>query len=248
VESRFLKPGVFCANPENGGMKIPELALHIELARQSAIAEERNRIARELHDTVAQAMTAALMQMEIAEEGLQHDQQDVREHLQRARRLISQGLTEARESILRLRPEISERQGLGERLRQLAGELLSDSRIQPKFVFQNVHRMFDPEMESQVLRIAQEALTNVIKHAQASQVQIKFTAGGQWIRLSIWDDGAGFSRYASRAHQCFGLKFMKERAAQMGGRLVIHSQPGSGTSIHVTLPVAGKTVLEEDCA
>jgi signal transduction histidine kinase len=98
-------------------------------------------------------------------------------------------------------------------------------------------------MEMELLRIAQEALTNVVKHAQSIQVRITLITAPNWIRLSIRDDGPGFDLSIAQSSQGFGLIGMRERACNIGGLLAVHSRPGAGTLIQVTVPLEPQPVL-----
>lgn len=221
-------------------------------ARQSAIAEERHRIARDLHDTVGQAFTGALLQIDVAEELLSQswaqDKEEVRQHIARARRLVSEGLDEARRYVFALHSQCMKRQNLGPALRRLARGLTRDCGIRTTFSFQGLNQIFSADIELQVLRITQEAITNIVRHAQATAIQVKLAANLGWVTLSIVDNGRGFDPKAPTGIRRFGLNSMQERAAQLGGRLIVRSQPGNGTQVQATLATSNKTPVDENCA
>jgi signal transduction histidine kinase len=220
-----------------------KLASLSEKSRDAAILEERNRIARDIHDTLAQSLTGIVIQMDLAEEVLLQDGPQARNHISAARRLASESLVETRRSLFGLRAPMLEEHSLATALQRLAAELTSNTEIRLEFSVQGKPVAISPEMEMELLRIAQEALTNVVKHAQSIQVRITLITAPNWIRLSIRDDGPGFDLSIAQSSQGFGLIGMRERACNIGGLLAVHSRPGAGTLIQVTVPLEPQPVL-----
>jgi signal transduction histidine kinase len=224
-----------------------QLAVAIENARlyqesrDIAVLEERNRMAREIHDTLAQGFTGIVLQLEAAEQSLKEDSGNLQEHLGKARKLARESLNEARRSVWALRPHELEQLTLIEALRQQVERFSRDTGIQADFKFSNNEEKLSTEIENALLRIFQESLTNVQKHAQASKVEIDLTLDQKMVRLRIDDNGVGFDS-ASSAENRFGLIGMRERAKLLGGVVVIRSEKGKGTHLEVTLPIDRGTI------
>jgi PAS domain S-box-containing protein len=198
-----------------------------------AVLEERNRMAREIHDTLAQSFTGILLQIEAAEAaaeaGLPADM-----HLSRVRELTRFGLAEARRSVLALRPLDLEEKGLEHALQQLAERSSIQGALICEFsALGAVHRL-NADMQLAFFRIAQEALSNAIKHAKATRISMKLTFETSTVRLSVEDDGGGIAKEtAALSSSGYGLVQMQERAQQIGGTLKVESSPGAGTKITV---------------
>ncbi|RYG87255.1 GAF domain-containing sensor histidine kinase [bacterium] len=204
--------------------------------KQAAVLAERNRIGQEIHDGLAQAFTGILMQLGAAEEMTSNT--PVVPVMNRIRDIAREGLTEARRSVLALRPD-EERQtgGLRVALRQLAERSTVTGRIVSRFEDDAVTTGLPPEHEHALLRIAQEAVINAIQHAQPSQIHIRLSAEGELLQLAVRDDGCGLQAAPELyAQQGFGLTNMRERAEAIGGRWELESAPGAGTTIRVRVP------------
>ncbi len=218
------------------------LALHlIRLAdegQKSAILQERNRVAREMHDTLGQGFTGILVQLEAAEDVLAENRRLALGHLKRARDLARESLAEARRSVWALRPQSLEGADLVTALRHLAYQMTVGKRIKVDFSLQGAARPLPPETEVHLLRIAQEALTNALKHGRASLVSIglAFNAGG--VQLSVQDNGRGFSEPRGTPNGGFGRVSLRERAQQMGAKVTVRSQPGLGTRVVARVPTS----------
>jgi signal transduction histidine kinase len=213
--------------------------LHQRL-RNLAVAEERVRIAREMHDGLAQilayvnakaqAVKAFLAKGDAAEAGVQLDQLAV------AAREV---LTDVREGILALRTQTGPDRGLGEAVDEFARRWADQCGIRVETTFDQDLRL-SPGIELQLLRIVQEALSNVRKHAGAGRAIVKLRRSEGRLLVEVVDDGIGFDPEASRAGgdaPRFGLAIMRERAASIGGTIGIHSTPGEGSRVRVDLPL-----------
>ena len=205
-------------------------------SRQSAVVAERNRMARDIHDTLAQGFTGVILQLEAAEEATsQRLGAKAGEHLRRASELAREGLREARRSVWALRPQTLEEKDLCEALRGLIQKLTAGTPVRAEFIVQGQSRELPLEWEENLLRIGQEVLTNALRHAQASQFNAQLAFDDGEVRLNLRDNGSGFDP-ASR-HDGFGLQGMRERVEGMGGRLSIQSAKGEGTAISIVLPI-----------
>jgi signal transduction histidine kinase len=202
--------------------------------RQAAVLEERNRMAREIHDTLAQGFTGILMQLEATESALDSARGNLaRERLTKARELARASLSEARRSVWALRPQALEQQPFVAALRAAATTLTGDTAIQLSFAVEGTVGYIPTELETDLLRVAQEAITNTVKHATAQNVHVRLHDDGTRLVLHIRDDGHGFAPQAAREldGSGFGLTAMRERMERHGGRLMIQSTPGHGTEI-----------------
>ena len=214
--------------------------------RSETIHHERNRLARDLHDTLEQHLVGVALQLDDAEQIIRHDPKSASEIVTLARRMLRHTRSEARRSVWDLRSEVLETEGLGPALEILAQGVASSSgpvvdvRIDPNY------HSFPLDTEFQLFRIAQEALANALKHAGASHVVIALEAGPDATCLSIADDGLGFSPGSldrlSGSH--FGLLGMQERAERIGSRLTSDADRNSGCCISVRLPRSGISNLE----
>src|SRR6267378_3410790 len=213
-------------------------------SRQSAVMAERNRMARDIHDTLAQGFTGVIVQLEAVEEAMSRNQGvKASGHLDRAGELARESLREARRSVQALRPKALEEKQLSEALKDLIEKMTRGTAVHAKFTLQGKRRKLPPEWETNLLRIGQEVLTNVLRHARASEFKVLLVFDSSEIRLELRDNGCGFN--PQRKHEGFGLQGMRERAEGMGGRLTIQSAAGKGTAISIVLPVANVSELEK---
>jgi signal transduction histidine kinase len=202
--------------------------------RQAAVLEERNRMAREIHDTLAQGFTGILMQLEATESALDSARPDLaHERLAKARELARASLSEARRSVWALRPQALEQQPFVAALRAAATTLTSDAAIHLSFAVEGTVGYIPTELETDLLRVAQEAIINSVKHATAQNVHVRVRDDSQSLAVHIRDDGRGFERWTPHEQDGsgFGLTAMRERLERHGGRLMIQSAPGHGTEI-----------------
>jgi len=218
-----------------------------EKARQLAEVEfaamlaERNRLAREIHDTLAQNLNAVSMQLELARNSARSGVVDaMMPHLGTAHQIVRTCLAEARESIWNMRSHVLEHHDLIGALRTVAEQLSAgrNSRISARV--EGRPRRLAPMVENNLLRIGQEAVANALKHARASQIEITIHFEEPEIRLVIEDDGAGFEPVEAAAPgEHFGLRGMRERVAQMSGRLTVGRGGQGGTRVEVVVDSVG---------
>jgi signal transduction histidine kinase len=220
----------------NQAMLAIQLARLSAQSRQSGIIKERNRMARDIHDTLAQGFTGVIMHMEAAQQAMLRKRMEVVSgHLRGAGEIARDGLREARRSVQALRPLALEQKQLAEALEELVNKLSADIAVQAKFTLQGKARELLPEWEANILRIGQEALTNALRHARASELDVLLVFDDREIRLNMRDNGCGFD--PAGKYEGFGLRGMAERAEDMGGQLSIQSSTGAGTTISVVLPL-----------
>ncbi len=209
-------------------------------AKNAAVLAERNRIGQEIHDGLAQAFTGILMQLGAAEELV--DKPALNLTLGRIRDIAREGLSEARRSVLALKPTETRPGGLEQALRELAERSTVPGRVTSSFEGGGAPTGLAPEHEHELLRIAQEAVINAVRHAQPQTISIALTAEPSFLRLSIIDDGCGMEELPELyAQQGFGLTNMRERAQAIGGAWQIHSKPREGTRISVWIPRPAST-------
>jgi nitrate/nitrite-specific signal transduction histidine kinase len=208
--------------------------------RQIAVMEERNRMAREIHDTLAQGFSGIILQLEAAEQALGADVSEAERHLNQARSLARKSLAEARRSVWNLRPQALEQLPLFEAIKQEVDKLTRETGVNALFNVFGDRRNLPPEVESGLLRICQESLTNVRKHAKATEVAVSLNFSELAIEMSIGDNGVGFrpraSSGAKKKRGAFGLISMRERARGLGGTFEVQSKRGKGTLVRVVIP------------
>jgi PAS domain S-box-containing protein len=218
---------------------IENARLH-EQAEILAITEERQRIAREIHDTLAQGFTGINIQLDAVESALELGKQELaQERLSRARRLAEQSLSEARRSVWALRSKTLENKNFCDALRDSIRGLASGSGLDISIDVQDDLPHVPIELQTDLLRVTQEAVMNVIKHAEASHLDIKFQCNQENIVLQIEDNGRGFVMFdgymTQRDWSGFGFTAMRERIDRHGGKLDINSTPNRGTSVTIHL-------------
>lgn len=206
-------------------------------ARYQAVVGERTRIARELHDTLAQGLAGVALQLEAAaSEGAPPP---VRSGLERARSLVRETLAAARRSVWNLRAAELEDRDLREALDELARTLTSGQGPKIAVRCSGVARPLPERVEENLFRISQEAITNALKHARAESIRVELAFEERQVRLSVEDDGTGFaSRRNDPGEPHFGLMVMKERAEALAGRLAVLTRDGQGTAVTVEVPLA----------
>lgn len=208
-------------------------------AREAAVLMERTRIGQEIHDGLAQSFTGILMQLGAVEElaPCKRKGTELAVTLSRIRELARDGLAEARRSVMALRLDQTRRAGLEIALRQLAERSTVPGGVTCNFEGGGIVTGLRPEHEHELLRIAQEAVSNAVRHARPHTVRITMTDEPlHWV-LAVTDDGVGMAEHPELyAREGFGLTSMRQRAGAIGGEWQIESQPGAGTRVSVRLP------------
>jgi two-component system NarL family sensor kinase len=220
------------------------LSIAIERARlfsrtaEFGAAEERNRLAREIHDTLAQGLAAITLQLETADALLEGgaDAEHTRQPIQNALALARANLEEARRSVLDLRAAPLEGRTLPEALSALAEEYARKSKLELAFTTTGENRALPFRVEASLYRIAQEALNNVNRHASARRLTVSLGMQPDQVTLLVEDDGRGFDPSQTPEGR-YGLIGLNERAKLLGGTFELCSTPGSGTRIKVTIPL-----------
>jgi signal transduction histidine kinase len=215
-------------------------ATQAELAaaeRQAGTLAERQRLARDLHDTLTQGFASVVLLLEAAQESLTLGR-PVDRHIAQALRSARDNLAESRRVVWALRPRPLAEHSLPQALEELTGRLAEETGLRAGTVVTGTARPLPAQIEEALLRIGQESLANVRKHAAASRVTLTLSYLDDAATLDVHDDGVGFDQAAAEDTAAgLGLHAMRERAAALGGSLVIESAPGEGTTIAVELPV-----------
>lgn len=255
-----------------------------EKSRQAGVLEERQRLAREIHDTLAQNFTSIVMHLEAAEAAITGELtpvaataaagraeslvsprsgealvsprsgvepppgrsltsesgslNQVRAYLDQARATAREGLSEARRMVWALRPEVLEGASLPQALERVAQRWAEESGVRTEFTLTGEPQPLHPALEVALLRVTQEALANVRKHAQARRVNLTLSYLDDLVLLDIQDDGVGLQSGAPSMTGGFGLRSIRERVEALGGYCAIESERGVGTTVAVSLPVA----------
>ena len=213
-----------------------------EQSQQAAVLEERNRMARDIHDTLAQGFTGVIMQLEAAEKAIEHHRpKQADEHLRRAGGLARQSLSEARRSVHALRPQALKEENFWDVLTGMIKSITVGTALHPSFKVQGKMDQLSPVWQENLLHIGQEALANTIKYAHARKFGTRLMSDPKKLRVEFSDDGDGFK--PQDQHDGRGLAGMRERVEQMGGELKIASSRSQGTKITVVLPSNGKSML-----
>ncbi|HEY0583651.1 MAG TPA: GAF domain-containing sensor histidine kinase, partial [Chloroflexota bacterium] len=208
-----------------------------EQTREYAVIEERNRLARELHDSVTQSLFSVTLLSEAALNLLERDPAKARERLERANELAQGALAEMRALIFQLRPMTLQEEGLLSALKKHLSALHSRHGQIVDLQVTGAERRLPAAVEDATFRIAQESLNNVIKHAAAPQASVHLHLGPDALELATVDSGVGFDPAAPSPTPTLGMTSMRERAEAIGGRLTVKSAPGQGTRISVWLPL-----------
>ena len=204
----------------------------------SAQEEERRRLARELHDEIGQALSSIMLDLARAIDGLPSDEHEARARLSQSRSTAAQTLSELRKVIYDLRPEVLDQLGLIPAIRSYAKSHLEARSIRVQLVFRGVKGRLSPQTETTLFRVIQEAITNVIRHAQATAVTMQISVKDSVIIASVEDDGKGFDvDTAFGMPESWGLRGIRERAIAVGGKLSIDSKPGRGTIVRFEIPL-----------
>ena len=211
----------------------------LQQTREVAVLGERNRMAREIHDTMAQGFTGIVLQLEAAEQAMAGSADEAVGHLDRARGLAREGLQEARRSVWGLLPHALEQAPLDTALQVEVQRFEAEGGGTTEFNISGKLRELPPEVQTVLLRICQESLTNIRRHAEASEVSVNLKYQADEVLLSVQDNGIGFD-LATVQHEknavSFGLIGMRQRAEQLEGQLVVDSTKNKGTLVQLTIP------------
>lgn len=215
-----------------------ELTRLAEVAQIAAIMEERNRLARDIHDTLAQTFTSILMRLQAAALTLTEGENGARANIDRACDLAREGLANTRRSVQALRPPALMGRSLSMALADCLQQMTEGTPLTSDFRLEGEPVALADDTDLELFRIAQEAITNSCKHAQAHTISVQLTYQPDTLRLMVRDDGVGFTLTESTALRGFGLISMQQRAERIGGDLTICSDHTQGTQICVVLPIS----------
>ncbi|HEV7684291.1 MAG TPA: two-component regulator propeller domain-containing protein [Pyrinomonadaceae bacterium] len=207
--------------------------------RFGAVLAERTRMAREIHDNLAQEMSGISVQLEVVARTMPAGAEAATTHLDRARKQVRHGIAEARRYVWDLRSPALENNDLRSALSETARRLTSETSVQARVEVNGIFRPLPALVEDNLLRIGQEAMNNAVKHAGAQQISVNLIFAARRVQLSVRDDGRGFDKQwaANGKTGHFGLIGMRERAEQIGGTFSVNSAPGSGTEVIADVPV-----------
>ena len=222
------------------GMAVERIRLYSASVEFGAV-KERNRLAREIHDTLAQGLAGVALHLESADALLEGGAEaaDVQGAVQQALTLTRANLEEARRSVLDLRAAPLEGRTMAAALAELAARTATSTGVAVEFRETGGSRPLPTRLESGLYRVAQEALANVVQHAAAEHARVELITTTQTVRLVVADDGRGF-RLEDVAPNRFGLLGLSERAKLMGGALKIETEPGAGTRVEVEISLEEK--------
>jgi signal transduction histidine kinase len=200
-----------------------------------ATTRERNRLARELHDTIAHTLSGLSVQLETIKAYWDVDPKMARESLEKSSKIAHSGLDETRRALKALRVSPLDDLGLVQALSVMAKDSSARANIALDLLIAQKLPVLSPDIEQGIYRIAQEAITNAINHSQARLLTVKMDYQEGHLKLNVQDDGTGFDVEKSNDPNRFGLTGMRERAQLIGGELTILSKPGAGTQVQLTI-------------
>jgi signal transduction histidine kinase len=208
-----------------------------------ATLRERTRLAQELHDTVEQTLTGIALQLDTTSKLFAAKPEGASHHLELARNLVSQSQVDVRRSVWDLRSRALEQFDLPGALKTSGKQLMDGTNIDLEVSAKGRVRPLSETVEENLLRIAQESLTNVIKHSGATKVQIELDYAPQTVTLEVQDNGRGFEqdKSAGPGEGHFGLLGISERAKRLGAELAVTSEPGRGTTVRIKVPMEQDT-------
>jgi signal transduction histidine kinase len=221
-----------------------------------AVLGERARIAREIHDTLAQGFVAVSVQLELVGQLMRASADAAREQLERTQTLVRTSLEEARSSIWELRSQSAEREDLAARILRMAEEVVARSGMQPaagnglgdgkharvQLQVSGTNHPLGADVERELMRIAREAVVNAVRHGHPDNIALRLEFEGRLFAMEIRDDGRGFAgapRDGASGH--YGMVGMRERAAAIGASLTVESNAGAGTQVRLLLPLNATT-------
>ena len=234
-----MVPGLVRGGALAAAWAIYQLRLRQIRSRFGLVLEERARLAREIHDTLAQGFVGISSQLDAVAMCMPENATPARSYLDMARRMARHSLTEARRSVMDLRASALDGQNLAAAIESGTRLWTAGSGVEVAVKVTGTGSKLPEEMEQHLLRIAQEAVTNALKHAGASRIGVNLHLEAHNLHLRIGDNGRGFDQqdvFSSRAGH-FGLIGMRERAERLGGELRLESNPGAGTEVEVTVPL-----------
>jgi ligand-binding sensor domain-containing protein/signal transduction histidine kinase len=239
----FTQPGaiieditrLYTALVQRAALSVENMKL-FEQTKELAVIEERNRVARDLHDSAKQKAFAALAQLGAVSGILKSDPSNAWSHLSEAENLVYEVIQELTFLIQEMYPMALKEKGLATTLREYVFEWENRNGVMINLAIQNARRM-PLETEQAIYRMIQEALANVARHSQAEQVNVSLVYNSDTVTLSIEDDGLGFD--SKHKLSGMGLRIIKERAESIGGQACVESEPGKGTKIMITAPLNG---------
>lgn len=211
--------------------------LLVERLKEEAVSQERHRVAREIHDTVAQALMAVSLQLEAAKDVMGSEADEALVHVDRAQDVAREGLADARRAVWALHPETLEDDDLAGALRHLTNRIAEHREIAAEFLLHGKPCTLPGEIEANVLRVAQEALSNAVKHSGARKVRVELVFGNKEAQLLVCDNGKGFHWESKKPSRGFGLTSMRERSQRIGAQLSFESRQGQGTCVKLAFPV-----------
>jgi len=216
----------------------------VEQAHQMGVLQERQRLAAEIHDSLTQGFISIVTHLEVAEAKLEQQPDELRADLQgqlnQARQTARDNLTAARQMTWALRPDLQQVVTLAESLEKVTDNWAATNNISVEFSSSGDARQLHPDVETALLRTAREALTNIQKHAQATQVTITLTYMDTLVALDVQDNGLGCDSallMQSNSGGGFGLQSIREQVEQLGGELTIESEPAKGCTVAIALPI-----------
>jgi signal transduction histidine kinase len=210
-----------------------------ERSRELSIVEERNRLARELHDSLVQKLFGVVLAAQSAGTLIERDSDAAREQVERVGELAQEAVSELRSLVFQLRPAEIETEGLAAALRKHV-DVLREAHGAPISLDLEGAPRVRPGVDEEVFRIAQESLQNALRHSQAQHIEVRLDEEAGGLRLTVADDGVGFEPgEAALRSRRLGLTSMEERASGIGGRLAIESAPGRGTTIELEVSCDG---------
>jgi signal transduction histidine kinase len=216
----------------------------LEQAHQTGVSQERQRLAAEIHDSLTQGFISIVTHLEVAEAKLEQQPEELRADLQgllnQARRTARDNLTAARQMTWALRPDLQQVVPLAQSLEKLTDNWARANNIPVEFAASGEARQLHPDIETALVRTAREALTNIQKHAQATQASVTLTYMDTLVALDVQDNGRGCdpaSLTQRSSGSGFGLKSIRVQVGQLGGELTIEGKPGKGCTVAIALPI-----------
>jgi signal transduction histidine kinase len=213
----------------------------------SATLAERERLAAEIHDTLEQGLSGIMMQLDGADMRLANDTSGARENLEMARRMVQFSRAEVRHSLWNLESQLLKNRDLGAAIKEMARQASAGSSTPVTVEVSDTRFALPPAIEHHLLRCAQEAIGNALKHSGAKNIRVELGYGSDTVELEVSDDGSGFDsgQVLTGPGTHLGLRNLRSRARKMKGRLDITSQPGQGTTVRLTVPFPGQ--VERTC-